>query len=161
MNDRFSVRLLQFALGFCLFAVAAAPLFSAVKNWALVASAGSKVDEVSLADLTKLCKGTQKAWSDGKGFTLVMHDPESPEMHAAVQKLFGVAATDVKPLLTKLNESHTIVKIVDNDDDIMRTVGSIPGAVGLVDVYAINSSVKVLRIDGKLPFDVGYSLKGN
>jgi hypothetical protein len=161
MNDRFSVRLLQFALGFCLFAVAAAPLFSAVKNWALVASAGTKVDEVSLADLTKLCKGTQKAWSDGKSFTLVMHDPESPEMHAAVQKLFGVAPNDVKPLLTKLNESHTIIKIVDNDDDIMRTVGSIPGAVGLVDVYAINSSVKVLRIDGKLPFDAGYSLKGN
>jgi len=40
-------------------------------------------------------------------------------------------------------------------------VASIPGAIGLVDVYSINSSVKVLRVDGKLPFDVGYALKGN
>jgi len=36
-----------------------------------------------------------------------------------------------------------------------------PGAIGLVDVYAINSSVKVLRVDGKLPFDAGYVFKGN
>jgi hypothetical protein len=33
--------------------------------------------------------------------------------------------------------------------------------VGIVDVYSINSSVKVLRVDGKLPFDAGYPLKGN
>jgi hypothetical protein len=32
--------------------------------------------------------------------------------------------------------------------------------VGIVDVYLINSSVKVLRVDGKLPFDLGYVLKG-
>jgi hypothetical protein len=32
--------------------------------------------------------------------------------------------------------------------------------VGIVDVYSINSSVKVLRVDGKLPFDSGYALKG-
>ena len=75
-----------------------------------------------------------------------MHDPESPEMHAAVQKLFGVAPAEVKPLLAKLNESRPMIKIVENDEDLMRTVEATPGAVGLVDVYAINSSVKVLRM---------------
>ena len=57
--------------------------------------------------------------------------------------------------------SQTLVQIVDTDNDLLRTVGATPGAVGIVDVYAINSSVKVIRIDGKLPFDVGYALKGN
>ena len=51
--------------------------------------------------------------------------------------------------------------IVDNDADLLRTVGETPGAVGIVDVYAINSTVKVMRVDGKLPFDVGYAFKGN
>ena len=55
----------------------------------------------------------------------------------------------------------TLVKIVDADTDLLRTVAATPGAVGIVDVYSINSSVKVLRVDGKLPFDVGYALKGN
>jgi len=44
---------------------------------------------------------------------------------------------------------------------LLRAVDTTPGAVGIVDVYSINSSVKVLRVDGKLPFDIGYALKGN
>jgi hypothetical protein len=161
MNDRRFKFPLYLALGVCLAIASAVPLPSAVKNWALVAPAGSKLQDVSLTDLMKLCKGSQKGWADGKSFTLVMHDPESAEMRGAAQKLFGVAPDEIRALVTKLNESRPVIKIVENDEEIMRTVESIPGAVGLVDVYAINSSVKVLRIDGKLPFDAGYTLKGN
>ena len=160
-EERHFLRLLQFFVVLCLTFAFVTPLPSAVRNWALVASANSKLQDIPLADLAKLCKGTQKAWPDGKNFTIVIHDPESPDMHTAVQKLFGMDAVEVKPLVAKLNESRTMIKVVQNDEDLMRTVEATPGAVGLVDVYAINSSVKVLRIDGKLPFDVGYALKGN
>jgi hypothetical protein len=159
MNHRSSVRSLL-ALAVCVLFVSAVPLLSAIKNWALVAPPGSKIQDVPLADLVKFCKGSQKTWPDGKSFTLVMHDPESQEMRGAVQRLFGVTPDEIKPLLAKLNEFHTI-KVLQNDEDIMHAVTSTPGAIGLVDVYAINSSVKVLRVDGKLPFDAGYSLKGN
>jgi hypothetical protein len=134
---------------------------AAVKNMAVVISAGSKLSDVPLADLAKLCKGVQKAWPDGKNFTLVIKNPESPEMHAAVQKLFGDASGDFKAAIAKLNESRLTVKIVGNDEDLLHMVESTPGAVGILDVYSINSSVKVLRVDGKLPFDAGYALKGN
>jgi len=60
-----------------------------------------------------------------------------------------------------VNESRQVVRIVESDEDLLRTIEATPGAVGILDVYAINSSVKVLRVDGKLPFDVGYALKGN
>jgi hypothetical protein len=82
-------------------------------------------------------------------------------MRGAIQKLFGVAASEVKPLVAKVNQSRAVIRIVETDGDLLRTVEATPGAVGLVDVYAINSAVKVLRIDGKLPFDVGYAFKGN
>jgi hypothetical protein len=137
------------------------PLMAAIKNWAMVVAPGSKLQDVSLADLTKLCKGTQKSWPDGKSFTLVVHNPDAPEMRGALQKIFGVNDSDLKPVLAKLNETHPILKVVDSDEELIRTVGSTPGAVGLLDVYSINSAVKVLRVDGKLPFDAGYSLKGN
>ena|SRR5579871_5260259 len=137
------------------------PVSPAIKNIAVVMSAGTKIEDVQLSELTKLCKGVQKTWIEGKSFTLVMTDPSSPEMHAAVQKLFNMTPVDLKTALPKLNESRVVVKIVDSDSDLLRTVGATPGAVGIVDVYAINSSVKVIRIDGKLPFDVGYALKGN
>ena len=134
---------------------------SAVRNMAVVVSAGSKLTDVPLADLTKMCKGVQKTWSDGKPFTLVMKDPESPEMRTAVVKLFGATGGDIKGAIAKLNETRLVVKIVDNDEELLRTVGATPGAMGILDVYAINSSVKVLRVDGKLPFDLGYVFKGN
>jgi hypothetical protein len=40
-------------------------------------------------------------------------------------------------------------------------VESMPGAVGLVDVYSITGSVSVVKIGGKLPLESGYQLHGN
>src|SRR5436309_456964 len=100
--------------------------FAGIKNMAVVVSAGSRLSDVSLADLAKLCKGVQKTWPDGKNFTLVMRDPESPEMRLAAQKLFGAAPGDVKALIGRLNEARLTVKIVENDEDLLRTVEAIP-----------------------------------
>ena len=145
------------ACGGLLLAGTAAP---AIKNM-VVAPAGSKLQDVPLAELAKLCKGAQKTWADGRNFPLVMGDLESPELRVAVQKLFGIPPSEVKSAIAKLNETRAVVRIVESDDELLRTVEATPGAVGILDVYAINSTVKVLRIDGKLPFDVGYALKGN
>ncbi len=142
-------------------AIAASLNLAGIKNMAVVISEGSKLSDVSLADLVKMCKGTQKTWPDGKNFILVLKNPEAPEMRVAVQKLFGDAGGDLKAAIAKLKESHLIVKIVGSDENLLRTVEATPGAVGIMDVYSINSSVKVLRVDGKLPFDMGYALKGN
>jgi hypothetical protein len=161
MNVALSLRKFQaFALAGLLM-LSALPLLAGIKNWALVTVSGSKLQEVSLPELTKFCKGTQRTWPDGRNFTLVMHDPESPEMHGAIQKLFGVPPSEMKPLIAKLNASRPVIRIVESDEELLRLVEATPGTVGLVDIYAINSAVKVLRIDGKLPFDSGYVLKGN
>ena len=50
---------------------------------------------------------------------------------------------------------------MDSDEELVNKVASIPGAVGVVDVYAINSSVAVVKLGGKLPLEPGYLLHGN
>ena len=152
---------LRMAALLCIASMSGGSTFAAIRNMAVVVAAGSKLSDVPLADLAKLCKGVQKAWPDGKTFTLVIKNPESPEMHVAVQKLFGDSSGDFKAAIARVNESHLTVKIVGSDEDLLHIVESTPGAVGILDVYSINSSVKVLRVDGKLPFDMGYALKGN
>ncbi len=161
MNVTSLSKRLRTAAVLCFTGMLATPAVPSIKNWAVVVSAGSKLQDIPLADLAKLCKGTQKTWPDGKNFTLVIKDPESPEMKVAVQKLFGLAPSEVKAMIAKLNQLRQVVKIVDGETDLLRTVEATPGAVGIVNVYSINSSVKVLRVDGKLPFDLGYALKGN
>ena len=154
-------RLLKFAVLFCLAGVFAVFSWAAAKNMAVVVATGNKLQDVPLTELTKLCKGAQKTWPDGRSFTLIMKDPESPEMRVVVQKLFGMAPGELKAAMTKLNETRQLIKVVQTDEDLIHSVEATPGSVGVLDVYAINSSVKVLRVDGKLPFDVGYALKGN
>jgi ABC-type phosphate transport system substrate-binding protein len=154
-------RLLGFAALFCVSALFALAAQAATKNMAVVVSAGSKLQDVPLAELAKLSKGAQKNWPDGRSFTLIMKAPESPEMRIVVQKLFGMPPNELKAAMPKLNETRQVIKIVETDEDLLHTVEATPGSVGVLDVYAINSSVKVLRVDGKLPFDVGYALKGN
>jgi ABC-type phosphate transport system substrate-binding protein len=152
---------LQVAAILCLAVMAAIAAVPASKNMAVVVAIGSKLSDVALADLAKLCKGAQKSWPDGKNFILVMKSPESPEMRLTVLKLFGDASGDIKAAIAKVNEMRASVKIVGSEEDLLRTVEATPGTIGIVDVYAINSSVKVLRVDGKLPFDVGYAFRSN
>ena len=161
MPARISAKLYRaLAIG-CVVAMCAVSALAAVKNMAIVTSASSKVNDVALADLAKFCKGATKAWPDGKNFSMVIKSPDAPEMHGVVQKLFGATGSDAKVAIAKLNESRIVVRVVDSDEELLKAVESTPGAIGVVDVYSINSSVKVLRIDGKLPFDVGYALKSN
>ena len=56
---------------------------------------------------------------------------------------------------------HPAIMMVDSDEELVNKVASIPGAVGVVDVYSINSGVAVLKIAGKLPLEPGYLLHGN
>jgi hypothetical protein len=161
MYKSFSVKLLRGGFAAILFGLACTPAVPAIKNMAVVASAGSKLADVPLAELAKYCKGSAKAWPDGKNFVIVLKNPDLPEMRVTLQKLFGGGASEARLAIAKLNETRQVAVIVDSDDDLLRAVDTTPGAVGIVDVYSINSSVKVLRVDGKLPFDVGYALKGN
>lgn len=161
MKDHSIRQTLRLTMLFCLAICATVPLLAAIKNWAIVISPSSKLQDVSLAELSKFCKGTQKTWPDGRNFTFVVQNPDSPEMRGVLGKLFGVSGAELKPALAKMNESRTVLKVVESEEDLIRTVGLTPGAVGLMDVYSINSSVKVLRVEGKLPFDAGYVLKGN
>ncbi len=161
MNQRLFGKLLRSVIAFLVWACVSMPAVPAIKNMAVIASSSSKLTDIPLADLVKFCKGTTKAWPDGKSFLIILKNPDAPEMHVPLQRLFGGSPSEAKASIAKLNETHVVVKVVDTDDDLLHAVDSTPGAIGIVDVYSINSSVKVLRVDGRLPFDVGYALKGN
>jgi hypothetical protein len=51
--------------------------------------------------------------------------------------------------------------IVGSEEELLKAVASVPGAVGLVDVYSITSGINVIKVEGKLPLEQGYVLKGN
>ena len=134
------------------------------KDVALIANKGSAVTAVTMADLVKLCKAQTPRWPDGKAVTLVVRDPASAEMKMVLEKVYSMTPAAVNELIAAANHergAHPAIIVVSSDDDLVHKVAATPGAVGLVDVYAINSSVDVMKVAGKLPFEPGYPLHGN
>jgi hypothetical protein len=134
------------------------------KDIALISNKGSTVSAVTMAELVKLCKAQTNRWPDGKTVTLFVRDPATPEMKMVLEKVYSLTPEAANELIASANHgrtNHPAIIVVSSDDELVRKVASTPGAVGLVDVYAINSSVDVMKIGGKVPFEPGYPLHGN
>lgn len=150
-------------IGTALFCVVSVAL-AAARDLAIVSNKANSVGAISLPELVKVCKAQTNRWPDGKPVTLVMRAPSVPEMKLFLEKVYELPEAQVKDLITTANHgraNHPAIMIVGSDEDLVNKVASIPGAVGIVDVYAINSSVSVVKLAGKLPLEPGYLLHGN
>lgn len=137
---------------------------AAARDLAVVSNKSNGISTITLPDLVKICKGQTNKWPDGKAVTFVMRAPSTPEMKQVVEKLYEVPEAQVKEIVATANHGrmgHPAIMIVDSDEDLVDKVASLPGAVGIVDVYSINSSVAVVKLGGKLPLEPGYPLHGN
>lgn len=147
----------------CLFLAASASLAPA-RDLALVSNKANGVSAITLPDLVKVSKGQTNRWPDGKSVTLIMRAPSAPEMKLFLEKVYEVPESQVKEIIATANHGrmgHPALMIVDSDEELVNKVASIPGAIGVVDVYAINSSVAVVKLAGKLPLEPGYLLHGH
>src|SRR5579862_1089538 len=137
---------------------------AAARDLAVVSNKSNAVSAISLPELIKVCKGQTNKWPDGKSITFIMRAPSTPEMKLVLDKIYEGPESEVKEIIATANHGrvgHPAVMIVDSDEDLVNKVASLPGAIGVVDVYSINSSVAVVKLAGKLPLEPGYLLHGN
>jgi hypothetical protein len=93
-----------------------------------------------------------------------MRQPGSADLKIVEEKVYALTSTEVQELIGNANHARSdrpAIIVGTSDEDIIRKVESMPGAVGLVDVYSITGAVKVVKIGGKLPLESGYPLHGN
>lgn len=126
------------------------------KHMAVVVDKANTQGGITTAELIKVFKFDSRKWSDGRNVVLVMIEPATPEMESAFEKLYHMQPDEVKALVAA---HHSSVVFVSSEEKLLKSVESIPGAVGLVDVYSITGRVNVLKVDGKLPLEQGYFLK--
>jgi hypothetical protein len=137
---------------------------AAARDLALVSNKANNISTVPTAELVKICKGQTNRLPDGRPLTFVMRAPSTPEMKLLLEKIYAMSGGEVTELIAAVNRGHSghpAIVVVASDDDLINTVASLAGAIGIVDVYSINSSVAVLKIAGKLPLEPGYLLHGN
>lgn len=137
---------------------------AAAKDVALISNRSNGLVTLTLADVVKVCKGQMGHWPDGKPVTLIMRQPGSADLKIVEEKVYALTSTEVQELIGNANHARSdrpAIIVGTSDEDIIRKVESMPGAVGLVDVYSITGAVKVVKIGGKLPLESGYPLHGN
>jgi ABC-type phosphate transport system substrate-binding protein len=137
----------------CLFAFIMCSLLPCfAHHMAVVVNKDNAVGEVSSTHLAKIFRLEVKKWQDGKDVILVLHKDSSGET-STLQRLSKMSSAELKSFIAVHQGSITTVA---SDEDVLKVVQTMPGAVGLVDVRSINDQVNVVRVEGKLPMEDGY-----
>ncbi len=128
------------------------------KQLAIVVDKANTTNSVKASDLANILNGKTRNWADGKTIKIILRDPSSPDMELVFRRVLNMTPDQVHALV----QAHPgQIVIADSDDAVLRYVSATRGAVGIIDLYSLTKDVTVIKIDGKLPFDVGYLLKGN
>jgi ABC-type phosphate transport system substrate-binding protein len=131
---------------------------SAAKQIAVIVNKENTTQALSAAEVTKIFKCDTRKWPSGAAITVVVRDPASPEMELLLSNIYKISPEELKAFIAI---HHTNIVVVDSNEAMLKAVETIPGAIGLIDVFRITQEVKVLKIDGRLPVEYGYLLRGN
>jgi ABC-type phosphate transport system substrate-binding protein len=137
-------------LFFAFFFAALTPCFA--HHTAVVVNKTNSVENLSSAHLVKIIHGEIKKWPDGTNVVLVLHRDSTSE-DETLERLNRMSADQWKTFLTSHENS---IVLVDTDADVLRIVQTEPGAIGLIEVHSLDSTVNLVHVDGKLPMEYGY-----
>ncbi len=144
-----------------LVAAALAVVLSAVataKEVALIVAKNSPTKGVTAAEMAKAFKTPPAKFADGREIVFVIKGPATSETKVMVTKLLGQT---VEGLPAFVGGAKKTFIVVSSDEEVVKTVNGLPNAIGVVDLYSINGSVTVIKVDGKLPLEPGYLLHYN
>ncbi len=138
--------------------VAAASGTAHAKQLAIVADTANSTTNLTSAELVKIFNAHTRIWPDGRPIMIVLRDPSSADMQLILRRVFNMTADEAR---TFIHAHPGTIVVADSDNAVQRFVASTRGAIGVVDLYSLTKDVRVVKIDGKLPVEQGYLLRGN
>jgi ABC-type phosphate transport system substrate-binding protein len=129
---------------------------------AIIVNQSNPVENFSFDDLRKIFLGERSHWPNGRRITLVMLDPSQPERKAVLRDIYGMSEKDFNNHFIQGVFSGAVFVSPRNlatPPDVLKFVFNVPGAIGYVRASDADSTVKVLRVDGRLPADKDYRFR--
>jgi ABC-type phosphate transport system substrate-binding protein len=121
-------------------------------HMAIVVNKDNSVGEVTSAHLARMFRAELKKWPDGKSVVLVLHKNSGGEAET-LERLNKMSASEWNTVLTEHKDS---ILLVDSDEDVLKIVRSVAGAIGMIEVHSVDNTINVVKVDGKLPMQAGY-----
>ena len=128
---------------------------------AIIVHKNSPVDSVTSDDLRKFCLREKRHWSNNRKVTIVLREPGQTERVAILHQVYGMNESEFKRHFlqaTFTGELQGAPKELSTGLGVRRFVFNVPGALGFVRMSDVDSSVKILKLDGLAPTNSAYRL---
>lgn len=138
------------------------PGAAAEQALAIIVNQSNSVENFSLDELRKIFLGERAHWPNGRRITLVMLDASQPERKVVLRDIYGMSEKDFNNHFIQGVFTGAVFvspKTLATSADVRKFVFNVPGAIGYVRASDVDSSVKVLRVDGRLPEDKDYRFR--
>lgn len=129
---------------------------------AIVVNRSNPVENLSLSELRKIFLGEQTHWSNGRRITVVMLEPGNSERQAVLVQIYKMGEKDFNNYFLHgmfTGEIHAAPKALPSSAEVLKFVLNVPGAIGYVKAPDVNDSVKVVRVESRLPSEKEYALR--
>lgn len=129
---------------------------------AIIVNPSNPVENCSFDDLRKIFLGEKSHWPNGRRITLVMLDPAQPERKVVLREIYNMSEKDLNNhFISGVFTGGVLAppKTLASAAEVRKFVFNVPGAIGYVKGTDVDQSVKILRIDGRLPDDKDYRLR--
>lgn len=129
---------------------------------AIVVNRSNPVENLSFPELRKIFLGEQIHWSNGRRITVVMLEPGNSERQAVLVQIYKMGEKDFNSHFLHgmfTGEIHAAPKALPSSAEVLKFVLNVPGAIGYVKAPEVNDSVKVIRVESRLPSEKDYLLR--
>ncbi len=156
-------RLAHVALaGLIVLCVLQLPLAGAGGDIAVVVRNDTPIDDLSFRDIRELLLGERQFWNSNLRVTLLIRAPAAHEREVVLKTIYRMTEAQFRQYwISKVFRAEATAgpKIVYSNEMANELVAVLPGSVAFVDATQVPKGRKILKIDGKLPGETGYSLK--
>jgi ABC-type phosphate transport system substrate-binding protein len=131
---------------------------------AVIVNHDNPIDRIRLGDLVKIFKMERKYWENGEKIYLILRDTGSKEKDIALKMIYKTTDEGLRKYwLARLyrEEITSFPKALNSNEAVIRFVNQVPNSIGFIDASFLDNRVKALRIDGHIPGEQGYPLRGD
>ena len=129
---------------------------------AVVVQPDTPVSNLSLAEVRKIFLGDRQYWTANMPVVLLIRAPVARERDVVLKTIYQMSESQFKQYwIAKIfrAESVSAPKVVYSNDMASDLVTALPGAIAFIDSRDVRPGTKVVRVDGRLPGEPGYTLR--
>ena len=133
----------------------------APEQLAIIVNKSNPIDNLSFGELQKIFLAERRQWPNGKRITVTICEPGQLERTTAMRLIYRMSENDFSRYWLHVSftgDTQAATKTLTNATGIRKFVSYVPGAIGYVLADRVDDSVKVVRVDGRLPSESGYRL---